>query len=92
MNILYLFYLFVFNNYKNEKSGIDHRYPLIEDKSDIYNIIDINYKKKLLDYLKSDNISVHDKLKKINEFDNVNNIKAMNITKGGLLDDWNFEI
>jgi hypothetical protein len=42
MNILYLFYLFVFNNYKNEKLGTDQRYPLVENTLDLDSIIKNN--------------------------------------------------
>ena len=92
MNILHLFYLFVFNNYKNEKLGIDQRYPLVEDKTDLVNIIKNNNNKLLLDYLKSEDISIYDKIKKLDEFDNSNTIKPINIFKGGLFDNWDFEI
>jgi hypothetical protein len=92
MNILYLFYLFVFNNYKNEKLGTDQRYPLVENTLDLDSIIKNNNKKILLDFLKSKDISIYDKIKKLDEFDNSNTIKPINIFKCGLFTDWDFEI
>ena len=86
MNLkLVLSYFLIFQSNKlNDTSGKDER-PLsyIENKS----IYEINYKKNLLELLKSKYINISDKLDKINE--NKTEIQSQsNILNGGFLDDW----
>ena len=83
-------YLLMFNNCKfPEKSGNDER-PLIND-IEIKRIIELNEKKKLLDFLQSDKKSIYDKIDKINEFYG-NSPKQIDLSKGGLFKDWDNEI
>jgi len=90
--MLLISYLFAFRNYKfQERLGYDERFPLTEDKTLIKKIIENHEKKELLVYLNSENVSIFDKINKISEFYG-NMPKPMNISSGGLLDDWNFEI
>jgi hypothetical protein len=49
-------------------------------------------KKKLLDNLKNENISIINKLQLLNELENPNNINQINLFNGGLFNDWNFLI
>lgn len=90
-----LLFLFNFNPDTKWKGweGFDSRYPLKDPNidSEFERIVEINYKKNILDQLNSSRISIHDKLNIIkNEgiFDNV----GQDFYKGGLLDDWDFEI
>ena len=91
MNIIMLFfYLFVSQNYKKKiKSGKDERLIINVEKISIQQINEMLEKKKLLDFLQSNKIGVNDKINKIKE---TNNTKLPDITKGGLLDAWNFDI
>jgi hypothetical protein len=92
MNLMVLFSLFVLNNYKSkETSGNDERYPT-EEKITIKKFIENNQKKILLDYLKSDKVSIFYKIDTINIYYGNNIPKPFNLSKGGLLDDWNFDI
>lgn len=94
MNLLILLtYLFTFksNNIKN-LSGIDQRFPLKENKSLIPKIFENFEKKKLLDYLLLENINILNKKIKINKFYDNNIPKPFNLTNGGLMKHWNFDI
>ncbi len=101
--ITYLF-VFKNHKYQNNL-GNDERFPINEDKISIHKFIEnymprafmpeqlkelaLVEKKILLNHLISDNISVHDKINKINNFYG-NSPKPINILNGGLLDDWSF--
>lgn len=94
MNLISLLaYMFVFNNYKSKEwLGNDERFPLIEDKSLMPKVVENFEKKKLLDYLSSENTSLINKITAINLFYNTNIAKPFNLTNGGLFKDWDFEI
>jgi hypothetical protein len=101
MNLkLVLSYFLIFQSNKlNDTSGKDER-PLsclenqlesqIANEIEVKKIYEINYKKNLLELLKSKYISISDKLDKINEINkNENEIQTQsNILNRGLLDDW----
>ena len=85
-----LTYLFMSMNYKyQEKLGNDERKPFSDETTLLPKIIENYEKKKLLDYLKLDNITDFNKIKKIHDFYG-NNLNNMNLLNGGLLNDWNF--
>jgi len=72
-------------------SGMDNRYNQTSKKNltEINNIIDNERKKKLLDNLMNPYISKNDKLKLLEDNDIINNdIKVINILRGGLTRDW----
>jgi len=74
-----------------ERQGLDERYPPIEpDQNDTLFKINTYFKKQLiLNYLMNSNNSIYDKLETIernkDEYDFL-----PNITKGGLMKDWDF--
>lgn len=76
-------------NYRSVNSGNDERYPTNEtnNETEIYNNIYKNHeRKKLLDILQNDKISINIKLDLLEN----NAIKPINLTAGGLMDDFNF--
>ena len=83
-----LYFLLVFQNHKlNNTSGKDERFlDASENLTDIQQMYDLNYKKKLLDILKSKHISIFKKMDKINE--NNNNKLRNSLINGGFFDDW----
>ena len=86
MNLkLVLSYFLIFQSNKlNDTSGKDERPLSCLENQPIY---ELNYKKKLLELLKSKYINISDKLDKINE--NKTEIQSQsNILNGGFLDDW----
>ena len=93
MNLIkIIMYLFVSNsNNLKDRFGYDERFSLTEDKTLIKNIVENYQKKELLEYLQSNKTNIIDKLNKIQIFYG-NNPKQVNLSSGGLLDDWNFEI
>ena len=96
MNLkLVLYYFLIFKSNKlNDRYGMDERIlPSLDNKLEskianeieIKRIYEINYKKKLLELLKSKHVSISDKLDKINE----NEIQTQSsILNGRFLDDW----
>jgi len=99
---LVIYYLFMFKNYKfqkntviNSKSGNDERFEhneiLVINDIEMKLLLEINYKKKVLDFLQSNQKSIFDKIDKINEFYG-NGPKQIDLSQGGLFKDWNFEI
>ena len=76
--------------YKSDNTGNDERYPINEtnNQTQLYNINKNYEKKKLLDILKNDKISINTKLKLLED----NSIKPINLKAGGLLDDFNFTL
>ena len=86
MNLkLVLSYFLIFQSNKlNDTSGKDERPLACLENQPIY---ELNYKKKLLELLKSKYINISDQLDKINE--NKTEIQSQsNILNGGFLDDW----
>jgi len=90
MNLkLVLSYFLIFKSNKlNDTSGKDERIlGQIANEIEAKNIYEINYKKNLLELLKSKYIHISDKLDKINK--NETEIQTQsNILNGGFLDDW----
>jgi len=79
----------------SQRLGIDERHPFIEpDQNDTLFKINTYYKKQIiLNYLKNDKNSIHDKLESIqynNILDHVEYKQTPNISKGGLFKDWDF--
>lgn len=98
-----LSYLYLFKKmgiFFTDKSGMDER-PLFHpqtinvENTTLLQILTLNEKKAVLDYLQS-NFTDTEKLAKINKNDHVLDIDRIkypiifNIFNGGLLDDWNF--
>jgi hypothetical protein len=92
----------MFKNYKfqkntviNSKSGNDERFEhneiLVINDIEMKLLLEINDKKKVLDFLQSNQKSIFDKIDKINEFYG-NSPKQIDLSQGGLFKDWNFEI
>jgi hypothetical protein len=72
-------------------SGMDNRYnkTFSKNNTEINKIIDNERKKRLLDNLMNPYISKNDKLKLLEDNDIINNdIKVINILRGGLTRDW----
>jgi hypothetical protein len=89
-NDSYLLSTFSNANYRSVYTGNDERYPINEtiNETEIYNIYKNHEKKKLLDILENDKISINTKLNLLED----NTIKPINLTAGGLMDDFNFII
>jgi len=89
-NNSYLLSTFSNTNYRSVNSGNDERYPTNEtnNETEIYNIYKNHENKKLLDILQNDKISINTKLDLLHD----NTIKSINLTAGGLMDDFNFTI
>lgn len=89
-NNSYLLSTFSNTNYRSVNSGNDERYPTNEtnNETEIYNIYKSHENKKLLDVLQNDKISINTKLDLLHD----NTIKSINLTAGGLMDDFNFTI
>jgi len=69
--------------------GNDERYSKNEtDTKEINKIIENFHKKKLLNILQDDKVSINTKLDLLKD----NNIKPANLKSGGLMDDFNFKI
>jgi ethanolamine utilization protein EutP (predicted NTPase) len=75
-------------NYRSVYTGNDERYPINETNNDveIYNIYKNHENKNLLDILQNDKISINTKVDLLKD----NTIKPINLTAGGLMDDFNF--
>jgi hypothetical protein len=71
-------------------SGNDERFPINEttNEGQMNNIYINHEKKKLLDILQNDKVSINIKLNLLHD----NNIKPINLTASGLMDDFNFTI
>jgi len=89
-NNSYLLSTFSNTNYRSVHSGNDERYPVNDTNNEveIYNIYKNYENKKLLDVLQNDKISINTKLDLLHD----NTIKSVNLTAGGLMDDFNFTI
>ena len=87
-NNSYLLSTFSNTNYRSVNSGNDERYPINEtnNEAEIYNIYKNHENKKLLDILQNDKISINIKLNLLED----NIIKPINLTAGGLMDEFNF--
>jgi len=89
-NNSYLLSTFSNTNYRSLYTGNDERYPINDTNNEveIYNIYKNHENKKLLDVLQNDKISINIKLDLLQD----NTIKPINLTAGGLMDDFNFTI
>jgi hypothetical protein len=89
-NNSYLLSTFSNTNYRSVYTGNDERYPINDTNNEveIYNIYKNHENKKLLDVLQNDKISINIKLDLLQD----NTIKPINLTAGGLMDDFNFTI
>ena len=87
-NNSYLLSTFSNTNYRSVYTGNDERYPINETNNDveIYNIYKNHENKNLLDILQNDKISINTKVDLLKD----NTIKPINLTAGGLMDDFNF--
>jgi hypothetical protein len=87
-NNSYLLSTFSNTNYRSVYTGNDERYPTNEtnNEAQINNIYKNHENKKLLDILQNDKISINTKLNLLED----NTIKPINLTAGGLMDDFNF--
>ena len=84
-NNSYLLSTFSNTNYRSVNSGNDEIYLINETNNEAQ--IYINHEnKKLLDILQNDKISINTKLDLLED----NTIKPINLTVGGLMDDFNF--
>jgi hypothetical protein len=81
-------------NYRSVYTGNDERYPNNESNNEsnnetkLYNIYKNHENKKLLDILQNDKISINTKINLLHD----NTIKPINLTAGGLIDDFNFTL
>jgi len=77
-------------NYRSVYTGNDERYPNNESNNDtkLHNIYKNHENKKLLDILQNDKISINTKINLLHN----NTIKPINLTAGGLIDDFNFTL
>ena len=62
------------------------------DNTTIERITELHYKKKILDKLIDNNIGINDKLKFIEYYDLFPNKYTINVSAGGLFNDWNYTI
>ena len=76
--------------YRIFNTGNDERYPINEknNETQLYNIYKNFERKKLLDILENDKISINTKLSLLED----NSVKSNNLNAGGLMDDFNFTI
>ena len=88
INNSYLFSTFSNTKHRSVYTGNDERFPINEtnNEAEIYNIHRNNEKKKLLDILENDKISINTKLDLLQD----NTIKPINLTVSGLMNDFNF--
>ena len=87
-NNSYLLSTFSNTNYRSMNSGNDERFPINDtnNEAQINNIYINQENKKLLDILQNDKISINIKLNLLED----NIIKPINLTAGGLMDEFNF--
>ena len=84
-NNSYLLSTFTNTNCRSVYTGNDERYPNNETINEV-EIYKNHENKKLLDILENDKISINTKLDLLED----NTIKPINLTAGGLMDDFNF--
>ena len=89
-NKSYLLSTFSNTNHRSIYTGNDERYPINETKNEaqLYNIYKNHENKKLLNILENDKISINTKLDLLEN----NTVKPINLTAGGLMNDFNFAI
>jgi hypothetical protein len=96
-----IFYLFFVNHkvFHNElrnidkdgvNNGLDSRIIEMNTNNSIYRMNEIHYKKKLLDKLTSNSISIQDKIDIIDKHD-IFEKKYIDLYSGGLMDDYEFK-
>ena len=94
LNIIFFFYILRPLTQKDNRYGLDEHlvcsiHTIKHDNETIKQLINIQEKKDMLDFLKSNHTSIDTKLYAIGD---KNMPTIINIFNGGLLDDWNFEI
>jgi hypothetical protein len=75
--------------------GIDERHPPIEPdyNETLFRIVSNHKKQLVLNYLQNNNVGIYDKLEKIHYHNIMNcgeSVMSHNITRGGLMKDWDF--
>ena len=82
--------LFIKQLYKQKFNGTDDRYPASENitQEEKYKIYKNIENKRKLDILQNEYISIYDKLQLLND----RSIQPHNLAKGGLMDDYEFEL
>jgi hypothetical protein len=92
----YLFATFTFINKKlQEHEGMNYaKNDTINGKPmpTLETITNNFQKQKLLHYLENKNINIHNKIAMIKQNISTDSVTTVNLTKGGLYDDWNFEM
>jgi hypothetical protein len=93
MLILQLFYLFISSSkILNDLTSynINSGFDMTKNDTIKFNFKELNYKYKLLKTIENKNVNINHKLDLI-KYNNINieNIKSINITSGGLFKDWN---
>ena len=85
---------FFTNKTNSFNRGIDMRYKKnnIQNENELFNIKKFFYYKKILEQLNNTKISIYDKVTIIENENIIDQKMGINLFKGGLLDDFNFEI
>jgi hypothetical protein len=81
---------FLYKLNKKKTSGCDERFPINDtyyNDTLLYNIKEFTIKKNLLNILINDKISIHTKIKILED----NEIKAPDLLAGGLMNNFNYE-
>jgi len=84
--------LLIFSSKLSKRNGLDERFPLEDPNDKIYQISTNINKKNLLDKLNSNSVNINEKLNLIQKYNVLNYTVGTNILKGGLLNDWEFDI
>lgn len=84
--------LLIFGNKLSKRDGLDERFPLEDPNDKIYQISNNINKNNLLDKLNSNSVNINEKLNLIQKYNVLNYTVGTNILKGGLLNDWEFDI
>lgn len=79
------------NNPKNSTGNDERPNIKIDNNEELLNIYTNIHKKKILETLIDSDINILHKIELINKFDILNHSIRVNISSGGLLDDFNFE-
>jgi hypothetical protein len=84
--------LLIFTSKLSKPDGLDERFPLEDPNDKIYQISNNINKNNLLDKLNSNSVNINEKLNLIQKYNVLNYTVGTNILKGGLLNDWEFDI
>ena len=85
---------FFTNKTNSFNTGIDmrHKENKTQNENELFNIKKMFHYKKILNQINNTNISIYDKLNIIENENILDREMGINLLKGGLLDDFNFEI